>query len=204
MWLACVDESGNTGRRLDDPDQPIHCLAAVPEDRVIPITHAVEAQLSQRRANGLLPELHGAELFSGDGPWCGVAPGERVAIYEEALALLPVHDCVVAYASIDKTKLTPGTTQRTTPHLLALQFLVEKIDAYLVAQPDQMRQRALLVADETQEHESFAIGVVAGMQASGTGVVAGRVIDRVIDTVHFVRSHDNRYVQLGDLVWFSE
>ena len=109
----------------------------------------------------------------------------------------------MAHASINKTKLTPGTTQRTTPHLLALQFLVEKLDAYLVAQVDPMRHRALLVADETQEHEAFAIGVVAGMQASGTGVVAGRVIDRVIDTVHFVRSEDNRGVQLADLVAYA-
>ena len=190
VWLAYIDESGNTGRRLDDPDQPIHWLVAVlvPEERVLSLTHAVEALVSQRRTDGLVPELHGSALFSGGGVWAGISPTERVAIYDEALALLPRHDCVVAHASIDKAKLTAGPTPKTTPHLLALQFLVEKIDAYLVGQTDPLRQRALLVADETQEHEAFAIGVVAGMQASGAGIVPGRVIDRVIDTVHFVRS----------------
>ena len=202
MWLAYVDESGNTGRRLDDPDQPIHWLVAVlaPEQHVLPLTHAVEALVSQHRTDALVPELHGSALFSGVGAWSGVAPAKRVAIYDEALSLLARHDCVVAHASIDKTKLTAGTSPRTTPHLLALQFLVEKLDAYLVGQIDPLRQRALLVADETQEHEAFAIGVVAGMQASGAGIVAGRVVDRVIDTVHFVRSEDNRGVQLADLV----
>jgi Protein of unknown function (DUF3800) len=160
--------------------------------------------VSAGRTDGLVPELHGSALFGGDGPWSGVTPADRVTVYGSALALLARHDCVVAYASIDKTKLSPGTTSRTTtPHLLALQFLVEKLDAYLVGQEDPMRQRALLIADETHEHEAFAIGVVAGMQAGGQGVVPGRLINRLIDTVHFVRSEDNRGVQLADLVAYA-
>lgn len=66
-----------------------------------------------------------------------------------------------------------------------------------------MQQRALLVADETQEHEALAIGVVAAMQAAGEGVVRGRLINRMIDTVHFVRSQDNRGVQVADLVAYA-
>ena len=164
VWLAYVDESGNTGRRLDDPDQPVHWVVAVlvPEENVIPLTHAAQELVSQRRTDDLVPELHGAALFGGGGAWSGVPPAERVAIYEEALTLLTPHECVVAHASINKTKLTPGSTQKTTPHLLALQFL-----------------------------------------ASGTGVVPGRVVNRVIDTVHFVRSEDNRGVQLADLVAYA-
>ena len=36
MWLSYLDESGNTGGNLEDPDQPIHLIAAVmvPEDQV--------------------------------------------------------------------------------------------------------------------------------------------------------------------------
>ncbi len=124
-------------------------------------------------------------------------------VYREALRLMGEHQCVVAHASIDKTRLSPSVAGRTTPHLLALQFLVEKIDAFLATQADPMRQRALLVADETDEHEAFAIGMVAGMQASGEGVVPGRMIRRVIDTVHFVKSDVNRGVQLADLVAYG-
>mgnify|MGYP000922525510 CR=1 FL=1 len=29
MWLTYVDESGNTGAKLDDPNQPYHVLAAI-------------------------------------------------------------------------------------------------------------------------------------------------------------------------------
>lgn len=44
MWLAFLDESGNTGRKLDDPDQPIHWMAAVliPEDKVLSLTLALD------------------------------------------------------------------------------------------------------------------------------------------------------------------
>lgn len=205
MWLAYVDESGNTGRRLDDPDQPVHWLVAVlvPEDQVLPLAHAVEALLSLSRSDAKLPELHGADLFGGKNDWQGVQPAERVRIYDSALALLAQHGCVVAHSSIDKTKLSDSIAGRTTPHLLALQFLVEKLDAFLRSQADPMRQRALLVADETDEHEAFAIGMVAGMQATGAGIVPGRIIGQVIDTVHFVRSDVNRGVQLADLVAYA-
>lgn len=190
---------------MDDPDQPIHWLVAVlvPEDQVLPLSHAVEALLSLSRTDARLPELHGADLFGGKNDWAGVDPAERVRIYGSALRLLAEHDCVIAHASIDKTKLSESVSGRTTPHLLALQFLVEKIDAYLRSQKDPIRQRALLVADETNEHEAFAIGMVAGMQATGLGIVPGRIIGQVIDTVHFVRSDVNRGVQLADLVAYA-
>jgi len=172
----------------------------VPEDRVLSLMHTTEALLSIGRSDANLPELHGADLFGGNNDWRGVPPAQRVQIYESALALLAQHDCVISHASIDKTRLTPSVAGRTTPHLLALQFLIEKLDAFLVSQADPLRQRALLIADETDEHEAFAIGMVAGMQVSGTGVVPGRIIGRVIDTVHFVKSNVNRGVQLADLV----
>ncbi len=205
MWFAYVDESGNTGRRLDDPDQPIHWLVAllVPEERVLSLSHAVEALLSVGRTDARLPELHGADLFGGKNDWQGVPPAERVRVYQSALALLARHDCVIAHSSIDKTKLSESPSGRTTPHLLALQFLVEKLDAFLRVQTDPLRQRALLVADETHEHEAFAIGMVAAMQARGAGIVPGRIIGQIVDTVHFVRSEVNWGVQLADLAVYA-
>lgn len=121
----------------------------------------------------------------------------------EAVALLAVHEAVVAHASIDKPALAASRFSHTAPHFWALQFLAEKLDAYLCTHPDPMRSRALLVADETNEHQAFAIQMVAGMQRTGDGVVSGRRLSRVIDSAHFVRSQDNRGVQVADLVAYA-
>jgi len=54
MLISYLDESGNTGRRLDDPEQPIHLIAAVMivEDRVREMTDLLDALTRQApRAN---------------------------------------------------------------------------------------------------------------------------------------------------------
>ncbi len=205
MWLAYVDESGNTGRRLDDPDQPIHWLVAVmiPEDHVLSLAADLDAVVSRACPNHPTAELHGAQLFGGEEHWRGVSPDQRVEAYEEALALLATHEASIAHSSINKAGLWSSSSQATTPHLLALQFLVERLDGFVGRQADPLRSRALLVADETAEHETYSIGLVAGLQTHGVGVVAGRRVENIVDTVHFVRSKDNRGVQLADLVAYA-
>lgn len=61
-------------------------------------------------------------------------------------------------------------------------------------------QRALLVADETNEHEAFAIDLLAELQRGRSGVFAGGRITNVVDTVHFVRSETKRGIQAADPV----
>ena len=203
MWLCYLDESGNTGRRLDDADQPVHWIVAVlvSESNALAFADA----LTSIRREALPPlagrsELHGSELYSGTGPWAGVEPDRRIATYRSALTLLGEYGCGVAFASIDKPRLAAKYPNPDSPHLLALQFLIEKLDIFFAGQTDPLRQRGLLIADETHEHELFAIDLVARMQEHGFGQVAGRTLTRVVDTVHFVRSETNAGVQLADLV----
>lgn len=204
MYLAYLDESGNTGRKLDDPDQPVHWLVAVlvPEDRAVDLMLALDEVVRRHVPDDPRRELHGSELFGGDGAWRGVLPTTRLAVYQEALATLAAHDCSIAHASIDKVRLQAWNIH-ASPHLIALHFLMEKIDGFVRGQPDPLRQRTLLVADETNEHEAFAIDLLADLQRSGYGVFSGRRIANIVDTVHFVRSDSNRGVQAADLVAYA-
>lgn len=204
MYLAYLDESGNTGRKLDDPDQPVHWLVSVlvPEDRAIDLMLALDEIVRRHIPDDPKRELHGAELFGGDKGWKGVAPATRLAVYEEALAALATHDCSIAHSSIDKVKLQSWKIH-ASPHLIALHLLMEKIDGLARGQSDPLRQRVLLVADETTEHEAFALDLLADLQRSGVGVFAGRRISNIVDTVHFVRSETNRGVQAADLVAYA-
>lgn len=205
MWLAYIDESGNTGRKLDDPDQPMHWMVSVlvPEDRAIALSLAMDGVVTSVPGRPRDTELHGNELFSGDGAWSKVAPAERVRVYEQALSLLAQHDCVVAHSSIDKTKLTGSNSVATSPHVMAFQFLIEKLNAFVRRNQDPLRNRVLLVADETDEHGAFQIELVREMQRSFGGVGLGGALTNVVDTVHFVDSRTNRGVQLADLVAYA-
>lgn len=204
MYLAYLDESGNTGRRLDDPDQPVHWLVAVmvPEFEAIELMLDLDEVIASHVPDDPKRELHGAELFGGSGIWSGVAPETRLSVYRDALAVLARRSCAIAHASIDKQRLANWHVD-AAPHLLALHFLSEKIDVFVRHQANPLLNRALLVADETHEHEAFAVDLLADLQRRGVGVFTGAKIKNIIDTVHFVRSETNRGVQLADLVAYG-
>lgn len=205
MWLSYLDESGNTGGNLEDPDQPFHLIAAVmvPEEQVQALSasfHHLPAFAEEPR---LIRELRGADLYSGKGPWRGFSPSERIETYREALALLGQHGAFVAHASIDKWALRQSTSSELKmPHLLALRFLAEEIDSYLQQQHDPLKQRTLLIADETDEHEAYAHGLVAQMQVRKPSLAEGPALTRIVDQVHFVQSETSPGVQLADLAAF--
>ena len=109
MWLSYLDESGNTGGNLEDPDQPFHLIAAVmvPEDQVLALSAAFHNLAAFAEEPRLIRELRGADLYSGKGPWRGFSPSERIDTYREALGLLGQHGAFVAHASIDKVAGSP-------------------------------------------------------------------------------------------------
>src|SRR5262249_51860920 len=67
---------------------------------------------------------------------------------------------------------------------------------------DPIRQRAILIADETREHEELAIDLVKTMQVAGNPL-GGRRLERIVDMIHFVKSEQSPGVQLADLVAYA-
>ncbi|MFC0249605.1 DUF3800 domain-containing protein [Citricoccus parietis] len=207
MYLAYLDESGNTGRKLDDPDQPFHFMAAVlvPEVHVNALAKALDSLVASSGV-AASTELHGAALFRGAEGWEKLSPEQRVDLYREAVGLLGTFECVVAHSSIDKQKLAlryGEVDADRSPHVLSFQFLVEKLEYYLRSTGDPMLSRALLVADETDEHRAFQFELIQNMQRDGGGIGHKVILDRIIDTVHFAVSTENRGVQLSDLVAYA-
>ena len=173
MLVCYIDESGNTGFRLDDSDQPFHMIAAVivREDRVREMTSRLDYLASQAPTPEPLTEYRGSELFGGRGNWKGVAPPQRIKEYAKVLEVLSQVDAGVAYTSINK----PALEQRKyspdpNPHLIALQFLIETLEKWIKkpdTQKDVLSRRALLVADENNEQEQYSIDLISEMRTSG-------------------------------------
>ncbi|GFZ85191.1 DUF3800 domain-containing protein [Nesterenkonia alkaliphila] len=205
MWLAYVDESGNTGTNLNDPDQPIHWMAAVlvPEDQILTIRQALDGIVASVSGVDDSAELHGSELFGGEGPWRGITPSERIRVYEEALMLLGDNGCEIAHASVDKRKMYSSNRRDLHPHILAFQFLAEKLQRHVRSQNDPMKQRALIVADESDENNHYQLQLLRSMQDGSGGIGKSIALTNIVDTVHFVESRVNRGVQLVDLVAYA-
>lgn len=170
----------------------------VHEDKVQPLAEAFREvawkHLDRQPADF---ELHGNEIWNGTGRWRSLGPAELIAVYEDAIAVLNGLDIGVSYASIHKERLHTryeGDADGNA-YLLALQFLLEKID--------KLRGNKILIADEQKEHQLRAVKMVADLQDWGGGEVPGTKLRTVIDSMHFVSSHTSPGVQLADLVAYA-
>ena len=191
-----IDETGSVGTGC--ARQPFLTLVAVVvnEDKVQPLSQGLRQVTIDHL--GWEPadfEFHGIEVWNGQKHWTKLDHAERISAYEAALGLLGVYDLSVAHATIDKVKLHDrhGGAADENAYRLALQFLLEKVDANMGS------SLKVLVADEAKEQQLHAIEIVADMQHWGVGEVPGRQLTRVIDSLHFVRSNASPGVQLADM-----
>lgn len=204
--LVYIDETGSAGNGARR--QPNLILVAVVVDeasvrvlgdrmREIAATHLGE----DRRGF----EWHGVDVWNGRDPWQEKTPPELLAAYEEILGLLGELDVWVAHSTIHKERLHRkyGGSMSQDAYLLALQFLVEKIDSCHLGGERKLR---ILIADEAKQHQLTAINMVTDMQEIGAGRVLGHwqkaPLATVIDSMHFVDSARSPGVQLADMVAF--
>jgi hypothetical protein len=178
--------------------QPYLTVAAVlvHEDKVQPLSEAMRRVAFEHL--GWLPsnfEFHGHEIWGGSGWWSEKSPPELLAAYEAVIGLLEELGLSIAHSSIDKELLhiRYGGAADANAYLLALQFLLEKIDLL-------GGHNRIVVADEAKEQQLRAIKMVADMQQWGAGEVPGRTLTTVIDSLHYVQSNASSGVQMADLV----
>ncbi|MGI5187158.1 DUF3800 domain-containing protein [Promicromonospora sp. CA-289599] len=188
--LVYIDETGSVGNAAKRQPYLTLVAAIVDETAVKPLTDHLSA-LAMKHL-GWIPadfEWHGAELWSGRGHWASkrLEHEARLAAFEDVIGLLPTVRIGVAFASIDKRRLHDKYEGRydRNAYLLALQFMLEKLDIWRPT-PEVLR---VLIADEAKQEQLKAIEMVADMQRWGfSGVVPGRQLTSIIDSMHFVDS----------------
>lgn len=197
MRLIYIDEAGQTGTKLD-PNQPVHLLSAIVvdvrsvrkiEDAVRALGHKHFGVLSERTDF----EFHGYEIQKGKGYFRQKNIEERIQIISELIDILLLNEVRVGFVAINKLK----SRASLHPHQLAFLFLVERIEDLLVSE-DAM---GLLIADENQEMEQRLIEDLELFKTENTKFGwRPTQINRIVDSVHFVRSKNNRLIQLADIV----
>lgn len=169
MWFAYMDEAGNTGRNLSDPDQPIHLIltVAIEETRVMQVHEHVRATARHHLPTECRKpdfEFHGQDLFGGGGCFAGMAPSRRIAIYDDILAGLAIGEAEVFVRGVHKPRLAQRYPKPFHPHDIALMFTIESVERMA----RERGCRVLLVADEAREIENAALRDLAHYQELGT------------------------------------
>jgi Protein of unknown function (DUF3800) len=204
MRIAYMDETGNTGRRLDTPEQPFHMiLTLVIDEEKVAVLHdhvrAAARRFCPTDCESPEFEFHGQDLFAGRGPFEGREPAERVEVFEEVLAGIGLAGGEAIIRGVEKAGLKRRYHQPYHPHDIALMFTIESIERMA----RQYDCRVLLVADEAKEVEDTAVRDLANYQEVGTAWGwKTEQIDRIIDTIHFVPSHSNWAIQVADCAAF--
>lgn len=204
MRLAYMDEAGNTGRRCDDPNQPVHLiLSLVVEESNVMRLHDHVRETARRHCPQDCEEydfeFHGQDLFSARGSFEGRSPAARVEIFDDLLKGIELAEAEVIVRGVDKVGLERRYPDPFHPHDIALMFTIESIER-MARERDC---RVLLIADEAKEVEHAAIRDLANYQEVGTAWgFRTEQIDHIIDTIHFVPSHTNCGIQLADCATF--
>lgn len=184
--------------------QPYEWLAGIfVEDATLP---AVEARLNEIAAEAFgtvalekATELHAAPILNGKGRWKGQPLEKRIAILRALADLLGERDLIMrVQVRIEVAKLY----SKLPPPELAFMFFVEKANQLFI----EKNSIGLLIGDF--EHEGVVDRVtrkLSDYRAHGTPYEFGKDVDRIVDTVHFCRSHHSRLLQLADAyAWFSQ
>ncbi len=211
MILFFIDDSGNTGTKLDHPVEKVHWLVgiAVDESFIRPVDHAIrqtcQRVFGQAAADHSKFEVKGSDLFGGRGWAEGLAVDKRLSCYERLLATLPEYHARIFVQGINK----PGQQAHAArwkrepehPYTRAFQYLVERIDEWLEGLNDG--PRGLLVADEQQETGRRMVHQFNRWAHVGTDTgYKTRRIKCLLPALHYVRSVDSRLIQLADCVAF--
>jgi len=142
-------------------------------------------------------ELHGHQLFHGKGPWEGLEPRQRIAVYGKTFEAIAVRNVSIFLRGVDMKRLNERYINPRHPHDVCLQHLMERVNDYC----DQTSQAALIIADELHEHDRHR-RALKDFKAFGTPGYLSSKLPRIVDTIHFAPSHHSRLLQAADLVAF--
>ena len=202
MYLFPTDESGNTGWNLNVAQQPIHFLLAlgIHEDKAYEIDRAlfrIAVDYFPREARNSDFEFHGGDIYRGEGYFDTLSPADRLRIYNRLVEVVVNFEVPVLAEGVDKSKLKASSANPAHPYNLTFLYLVEHLEDFLAS--DQPPANGLLFADENRERDRSIISDFDSFKEYGT--VFGhqpREIKRLLDTIHFVKSHDSRLIQSAD------
>ena len=141
-------------------------------------------------------EVHAVDLMQGRRDFEGVTLPTRIEIAKELLDVVEIHDLDVIFAALDKKRHSKRYRWPDPPQKVTFMLLVEAFERYLKECDGE--RFGMLIADENSDGRLLK-DKLSEYQEAGTPYLLGRPIRRIIDSIHFVSSHDSACIQLSDL-----
>lgn len=188
---------------VDDSKDTIHsCFGAVVatgdqvalmESRLTHLRSRIEADLLIPD----IPEFHGYEMFQGEGHWAGVPPDVRFEVFVEVLnvALEANVDLILRATRIEqfKDKYHSMNLEATT-----FENLLERVHEFL----QSMKTYGLVTSDKQDAHSTMIRANLVNSRLFGTRGYRSQELKTILDTIHFIDSHQSPAIQIADVATF--
>lgn len=210
MHFYYLDESGCTGRDLQNEEQPIFVLGGISvRDGGWNATQEKLAAIIDNYFEGSIPEgfeLHTTDLLSlnGDGFFFRHERNKRKTLAKNILSLLSTRSHDVHYYAIDKAKLSSETCSTELPYdfkipyLVSYDYLITYINWFLKEKLG-VSARGMLIIDKKEEFQS---NVELITRKRRFGETRPRRVKWIVEFSYPIDSHKNPMIQICDLVVF--
>lgn len=209
MNLIYIDDSGNTGKKLDDSLQPLFLLGGFVVDETT-WRNVDNAIVSIKNAYGLNDiEIHAIDVMNGKSntPYRAWDYAKKLAFFKEMLSLIKLHNLHVIYFSVKKSnfkayfenKYGKGFEQQfnISPYLLVFSYILQISDAYLVSK----NSNGILILDEQDEWKKPATKTFNLLRTITEEPEVK--IEKLIDRSFFVDSSESNMIQLADIIAYT-
>jgi len=207
MHLIYVDESGQTGTNLNDPNQPIFVLAAliVPEEKWVNLEKDLNTVVDQ-----FFPEprpepfeIHAKAIRNGEGYFRTFEVNHRVIFWVEFMKKAQDHELKLVYRAIAKKRFlrwvreTFGASIVLNPHVAAFPLVAQVVNKYLATLPGP--PLGIFISDENREIISDVEKAIKFLR----GTDGTLKLDRIIEKGFFIDSAKSLALQLCDVCAYS-
>lgn len=211
MHFFYMDESGDTGKNLSDPNQPVMVLGGIAvRDKAWNKTQEALRSIVDAFFGGSTPsgfEFHSNDALSpnGDGFFVGQPLEERTRLAKDLLSLLASHNHGTFYTAIDKSLLRDQDLgwvieyNPKRPYPVAFDANLSSINKHVKLRLGASA-RGMVFFDEKKTHHN---DVRALMRSRRFEVAKSHRIKWVVEFGHPLDSRANPMIQLADLVAFS-
>lgn len=208
MHFYYLDESGDTGSNLDDPDQPVMVLGGVSvrDEGWNKTQEQLDAKLKEF-FGGTIPydfELHATDLLSphGDGAFDGYSMQARCDLCSSILDFLSERSHNVHYVALDKQKVKNANLGMVVefnpkrPYLLAFDYLLTLVNSHLKERLGRSARGMIILDRKEQFHEA----IEKIMRERRFGGTAAHRVKWIVEFSYPVDSTKNPMIQLSDLI----
>lgn len=202
MKLFYLDDSGSSGLKLDDSQQPLFVLGGVIVDDKYWKQIDSKIQVLKQKFNIQNHEIHALEIANGKGAFKGWDFVRKQDFITQCLQIISKNEIKAVYFKVIKANYKAYFEKnfskahqkmvKIPPYILAYSYILQIAEQYLQEADDN----GILIADEQDTQNTIANDTLEVLRAINEPEIK---INRVVEKSFFINSHDSNLLQLADI-----